>query len=168
MTLDRAAVLVVALVAAACGGQKGPPVGISPPRAAERVPGAPDASAAPWMAPDDFRSRLSPLSERFVSQGHAEQFDALVWGDPSGMASDAGGTFSDGTMFVEETFVSGQSDGGPQGLLMMEKSAGSWRFGAVGSDGTIVNDSRLLTCNECHREAPRDFVFRASGVRAFR
>jgi hypothetical protein len=168
MILDRAAVLVVALAAVACGGREGPLVGISPPRAAERIPGAADAAAAPWIAPSDFRSRLSPLGERFLSRGHAERFDAVVWGDPSGTASDAGGAFADGTMFVEETFVSGESDGGSQGLLMMEKRAGSWRFGATSSDGEIANDSRLVPCVDCHREAPHDFVFRAPGARGFR
>ncbi len=153
--------LILGLAALSCGGREGPPVGISPPRATERGPGGPDAAAGPpWIAPDDFRARLSPISERFLSRGHAERFDAIIWADkPSGTA-DAGSAFAEGAMFVEETIARGVADGGGSGLLMMEKRSGTWRFAAVSTEGDITSDSRVAPCAECHKEAPRDFVFR--------
>ena len=161
MTLERAVALSVALGTVSCGGREGTLVGVSPPRAAERAPGMADAAtAAPWTAASDFRSRLSRLSDRFVSRGHAERFDAIVWGDDaSRTAGDAGGDFAEGTMFVEEALLPG-ADGGGLGLLMMEKRDGTWRFAAVSPEGEMASDSRGPPCADCHREAPRDFVFR--------
>ena len=60
-----------------CGGRDAGPVGISPPRAAERAsrPGADSTSPVP----SDFRTRLSRTSDRFLSEGHGDGFDAVVW-----------------------------------------------------------------------------------------
>lgn len=116
------------------------------------------------MAPTDFRARLSRITGRFPSRGHAEKYDAIVWGDSAAGAADAGtdagSDFAEGTMFVEETTARGVADGGASGLLMMEKRAGAWRFAAVSPEGEIVSDSRVAPCGECHREAPHDYVFR--------
>jgi hypothetical protein len=161
MILERAVALSVALGTVSCGGREGTLVGVSSPRAAERAPGVADAAtAAPWTAASDFRSRLSRISERFVSRGHAERFDAIVWGDDASRTlGDAGADFAEGTMFVEEALVPG-ADAGGLGLLMMEKRAGAWRFAALSPEGEMASDSRVAPCTDCHREAPRDFVFR--------
>jgi hypothetical protein len=144
-----------------CGGRDVGPVGISPPRAAERTPpqGATDPASP---LPPDFRARLSRISDRFLSVGHGDAFDAVVWSNDAARASaDAGGSFTDGAMFVEETFDRGALDGGATvGLLVMEKRADKWRFAAVGPDGEVASDARVAPCADCHRDAPDDFVFR--------
>lgn len=158
------ATVAVALVSgsstSACGGRDGGPVGISPPRAAERLPAQGGASTSP--VPADFRARLSRVSDRFLSEGHGDDFDAVVWSNEAARAAaDAGGGFADGAMFVEEALGRGALDAGASvGLLVMEKRAESWRFVAVGTDGEVVSDARVAPCAECHRDAPHDFVFR--------
>jgi Cytochrome P460 len=143
-----------------CGGRDAGPVGISTPRAAERVPrsGATD----PSPVPADFRARLSRVSDRFLSEGHGDGFDAVVWSNEAARAeADAGGAFADGAMLVEEAIGRDALDGGAAaGLLVMEKRADAWRFVAVGPDGDVVSDARVAPCAQCHRDAPRDFVFR--------
>lgn len=142
-----------------CGGRDTAMVGISPPRAAERAPGSAAADAASPV-PADFRAHLSRLGDRFLSEGHGDGFDAVIWSNEAARTGpDGGGAFPDGAMFVEEAI--GRGDGGaPDGLLVMEKRAESWRFVAVGPDGEVVSDARVAPCAECHRDAPRDFVFR--------
>jgi hypothetical protein len=141
-----------------CGGRDAGIVGISPPRAAERLP----RGAAEVMSPvpSDFRAHLARLSDRFLSGGHGDGFDAIIWAnDAARAASDAGG-FAEGAMFVEELMGrSGIDAGATQGLLVMEKRADGWRFVAVGPDGTAVGEPRVQPCADCHREAPHDFVF---------
>jgi hypothetical protein len=143
-----------------CGARDAELVGISPPRAAERatVRGAPD-SISP--VPADFRARLSRVSDRFVSGGHGDGFDAVVWSNEAARSGvDAAGGFADGAMLVEELLGRGAADGGSgEGLLVMEKRVEGWRFVAVGPDGEVVADARVGACAECHRDAPRDFVF---------
>jgi hypothetical protein len=143
-----------------CGGRDVGLVGISPPRAAEQRPpqGLTDASSP---VPADFRTRLARVSDRFLSEGHGEGFDAVVWSNEAARAgTDAGGTFADGAMLVEETLDRGAHDGGAAGLLVMEKRAETWRFVAVGADGEVVSGARVALCAECHRDAPGDYVFR--------
>jgi hypothetical protein len=154
--------LVLTLAAASapllgCGRDAGI-VGISPPRAAERLPAAGADATSP--VPADFRAHLARLSDRFLSQGHGDGFDAIVWANDAARAIPDAGVFADGAMFVEELLGRDEADGGAaQGLLVMEKRADAWHFVAVGPDGTAVGEPRVQPCVECHREAPRDFVF---------
>jgi hypothetical protein len=155
-----------------CGARDSGLVGISTPRAAERVDGSATTDASP--VPADFRARLSRVSERFLSEGHGDAFDAVVWSNEAARAgADAGGAFGDGAMFVEEAIGRDARDareardaqdaldaGAGVGLLVMEKRADAWRFVAVGPDGDVVRDARVAPCADCHRDAPRDFVFR--------
>lgn len=145
------------------------PVGVSSPRAVERISRASDA-ATPELSPvpTDFRSHMARVSGRFVSAGHAERFDAVVWANDAARAAwDAAGDMPDGAMLVEEAIerTSGRDGGAdrPAGLLVMEKGAGTWRFVAVMPAGEVVSDTRVALCAACHRDAPRDFVFRSRG-----
>ena len=112
--------------------------------------------------PPDFRARLARVSDRFLSEGHGDGFDAVVWSNEAARAgADAGGSFPDGAMLVEEALARGAIDAGAAaGLLVMEKRAEGWRFVAVGPDGEVVSDARVAPCATCHRDAPRDYVFR--------
>jgi hypothetical protein len=164
----RTAALVLALATPApfavlagggCGARDADLVGISPPRAAERA--ALHATDAASPLPADFRAHLSHVSDRFLSEGHGNGFDAVVWSNQAGRAGLDDGDYADGAMLVEELFRRGASDGGDaEGLLVMEKRGDGWRFVAVGPDGDVAADARGAACAECHREAPRDFVFR--------
>jgi hypothetical protein len=98
---------------------------------------------------------------RQLSRGHAERFDGVVWVNDVGRAAwDGAGDMPDGAMLVEEAIA--RVDGGdrPAGLLVMQKSGGAWRFVSVGPGGEVVDDARVAPCAACHRQAPRDFVFR--------
>ena len=159
--------VAIAVAGVACGGGEAAPVGVSPPRAAERAQPRGDASAGPPGLPGDFRARLSRLSDRFLSQGHAERFDAVVWANDAARQTgsgdsraDSGSDFADGAMFVEEAIDRAAADGGVAGLLTMEKRAGAWRFSAIEPDGQVLTEPRTAACAACHREAPRDFAFR--------
>ena len=169
-------VLTVALVApvpilaclgagGGCAGQGNDLVGVSSPRAAEKAAphGAGDAMSP---VPPDFRVRLSRISDRFLSEGHGSEFDAMLWANETARAGGNGGDFAEGAMLVEELFARGAPDGGgTAGLLVLEKRAEGWRFAAVGPDGDAVNDARVEPCAACHRDAPRDFVFAVPGAR---
>jgi hypothetical protein len=147
------------LAGGGCGARDAELVGISPPRAAERA--ALHATDAASPVPSDFHARLSRVSDRFLSGGHGSGFDAVVWSNQAGRAGFDDGGFADGAMLVEELLSRGASDAGDaNGLLVMEKRGDGWRFVAVGPDGDVAADARVAACAECHREAPRDFVFR--------
>jgi hypothetical protein len=127
--------------------------------------------SAPSAVPPDFRTRLARVSDRILSRGHGNGFDAVVWANESARAgSDDGGDFADRAMFVEEA-LDRTADGGSSGLLVMEKRAGAWRFAVVNPagpgnttrnpDGDVVDEPAATSpCTSCHREAPHDFVFR--------
>jgi hypothetical protein len=162
---SRRVLLSLAVGVFACGGREGTPVGVSPPRATERGVREPDAAAAPPVVPDDFRARLARISDRFPSRGHANGFDAIVWAnDAARIPGDAGPDLPDGAMLVEETLARTNPDAGASGLLMMEKRAGAWHFGASEPQGEVADDARLALCAECHRDAPHDFVFRTPAI----
>lgn len=111
------------------------------------------------MVPVDFRQRMSQVSERFLSRGHGERFDATIWANPQALAHpDAGGEAPDGAMFLEEATSRDARGDRPAGMLVMEKRAGTWRFGAVGAKGEIADDAGVGACPTCHREA-KDSVF---------
>jgi hypothetical protein len=134
------------------------PVGFSAPRAPERS-SAKDGSA-PSPVPADFRTRLARVSDRILSRGHANGFDAIVWAnEPARSGSNEDGGFADRSMFVEEA-LDRSPDAGSTGLLVMDKRAGDWHFGIVNPDGEVAEEPVATTpCTACHREAPRDFVF---------
>ena len=140
-------------------------MGVSPPRAVERDSRSGDAGDAPinLQAHVFHSSRLARVSDRFLSQGHAERFDAVLWANdaarrPAEVAVDGGSEFAEGAIFVEEAIERTESDAGVAGLLAMEKRNGAWVFSAVQPDGEVVSDPRTGSCATCHREAPRDFV----------
>lgn len=165
LVLAATAPLIACLVGSGgCGGPAVDLVGISSPRAAERVPPR-AANDAMSPVPADFRVRLSRVSDRFLSEGHGSGFEAMVWSNEAARAGVDGGGYADGAMLVEELVARGASDGGgAEGLLVMEKHAEGWRFAAVGPDGDAVGDARVEPCTTCHREAPRDFVFPTQGA----
>jgi hypothetical protein len=165
--MKRTVALGIAVAAAVgCGGAEVGLVGVSPPRAVEPAAGL-DAGAEEAPVPADFRARLSRVSDRFLSRGHADRFDGVVWAsEQAAVAAASGGDFADGARFVEEAFGRDVTDGGAAGLLAMEKRGGVWHFAAVGPDGDVAGDARTGACVTCHREAPRDFVFATPGPSA--
>ena len=136
-------------------------MGVASPRVLERA-GAPGDAGTPEVSPvpDDFRSGMARLRDRFTSRGHAERFDAIVWAnDAARTQPDAAPGRPDGAMLVEEAIERGPGGDRPAGLLVMEKRAGAWRFVAVTPAGEVVSDARIAACATCHGEAPRDGVF---------
>jgi hypothetical protein len=100
------------------------------------------------------------LKDRFVSEGHAERFDAIVWADEATRTAwGATGDMPDGSTLVEELIEKDRRGDRPAGLLVMKKDGGQWHFTAVGPAGDVVSDARVAPCGACHREAPRDDVF---------
>jgi hypothetical protein len=136
-------------------------VGVSSPRPSDGPAGSVDGGhieASPIAA--DFRSRMARLSGRFVSRGHGERFEAVVWAnDRARDAWAAPVDMPDGAVLVEEAIERAAGDDRQAGLLVMVKHGDAWRFVAVGPDGEVVGDARVAPCTECHREAPRDSVF---------
>lgn len=150
---SRRLLLTGILLLAACAGEEAlGPVGSSMPRAPEAKPRAEDA-AVPLASPvpADFRRRMTRASDRFLSRGHGERFDATVWVDAPDGGSPAG-PFADGTTLVEDL---GAPDGGAKaaGVLVMERRGGVWRFVAVGPEGEVADDAGAQSCEPCHREA---------------
>jgi hypothetical protein len=151
------------LVLAACGAQEGAPVGVSPPRPMDHAPSGLDGGTAGA----DPLAQLARVSDRFVSQGHAQRFDAIVWandgarqGPAEATSGDAGAEYAEGARFVEEAIERTRVDAGTAGLLSMEKRGGAWRFTIVQPDGEVVGDPQTAACATCHHDAPRDGVFR--------
>jgi hypothetical protein len=140
-----------------------PIVGVSPPRALEQTVTATDAGPVePSPVQADFRSTMTQVGDRFLSQGHAERFDGVVWANAAARAHwDAPGEMPVGAMLVEEAIVrEGRSDR-PGGLLVMENRETGWRFVVVTAEGDVVSGARLAPCETCHREA-RGGVFALS------
>lgn len=101
----------------------------------------------------DFRGTMAPVTQRFVSIGHAQRYEAIVWANETARAAwEGAGDFADGSKLVEELAGAG--------ALGMEKRDGAWKWSAVGSGEEVADDARLRACRECHRDAPRDDVFR--------
>ncbi len=158
----------MALAAAACGGREAAPlVGVSAPRAPEAHERTNDA-AVPGMAAvsSDVRAKMMRVSDRFQSRGHGEQFDVVVWANDAARAAlDTGVDAHNGALFLEETFAPGTTEAHPDGQLSMEKRDGAWHYVAVGPDGELAGESRIAACQACHRDAPRDSVFRPPAPR---
>lgn len=115
----------------------------------------------PSPVPADFREKMARVVERAPSHGHADRFDGVVWTNDVGRTAwDAAGDFPDGAMLVEEAIERTAKGDRAAGLLVMEKRAGTWAFVVVQPDGGVAKDPQQAACIACHREAPRDFVFR--------
>jgi len=138
---------------------------------------APDAgiSDAGPPLPADFRAHMTRVVGRQLSRGHAERFEGVVWANDVARAAWASaGAMPDGAMLVEELFDQDHlrqdrsaADDRTAGLLVMRKSAGSWRFVSIGPAGEVVDDAaHVARCVACHRQATSDFVFRPPGSRA--
>jgi hypothetical protein len=104
---------------------------------------------------------MARVSERFVSHGHGDAFDAVVWANEPGRAAlDSATDAPDGAVFVEDALRAVPGGEVQAGRLGMERRGGEWRFFAVEPDA----DASAVTppasaCASCHRDAPRDFVF---------
>jgi hypothetical protein len=102
---------------------------------------------------------MTKVGERFLSRGHAEQFDAVIWANAVALSPrDGGAVMPEGAMLLEELIARKGGGDRPAGLFVMEKRARLWRFVVVGTRGEVVSDARVAPCAECHREA-KDFVF---------
>ena len=144
-------------------------VGISPLRTEVPPERSTDAGAeGGGLVPvrEGAHARMQRVSDRFVSRGHGEHFDAVVWAnDQARAALETGGDAGEGAKFVEDALFgpAGAAGAAPTDVppqLAMEKHGGAWRFTAVEADGEAVAEARLEACGECHRGAPRDSVFR--------
>lgn len=140
------------------------PVGVSEVRAHPSAPTAVDAGAragAPSPVAADFRQHMARVMDRAVSRGHAERFDGVVWANDAARAAwEAKGEMPEGATLVEEAIERTPRGDRAAGLLVMEKRGGAWRFTVVDAGGRVAEDAREATCAACHREAPRDGVFR--------
>jgi hypothetical protein len=157
--------LVLALVAVlGCHADGGTPVGRSTVEVARPAGTYPvDAGPAPEPSPvpPDFREHMARVSERGPSHGHADRFDAIVWAnDVARAAWDGAGDLPAGSMLVEEAIERTSKGDRAAGLLVMDKRGETWRFVVVDALGRVARDSQEKACAACHRDAPRDFVFR--------
>jgi hypothetical protein len=142
-------------VVTACAPRALEPVGVSPPRAHASEVRSPDGGPLePSPVPPNFRSQLTRVSERFLSRGHGQRFDAIAWAtaDASSHLDDPG-QIPDGAMLVEEAIERQREGDRAAGLLVMIRRSGAWRFIAVAPDGRVV-DANAATCKSCHDEAP--------------
>jgi hypothetical protein len=144
-----------AALAGACHDTPAAVVGVSPPRAPELSVAAPDAGAPePSPVPDDFRSTMTQVGGPFLSRGHAQRFDAIVWANAAaGKQWDSPGEMPVGAMLVEEALVREGASDRPAGLLVMEKREAGWRFVVVTAEGEVQSGPHLTLCETCHREA---------------
>jgi hypothetical protein len=103
---------------------------------------------------------MTRVKDRFVSEGHAERFDAMVWANEGGRTAwTTGAEMPDGALLVEELIDRDRRGDRPAGLLVMEKNSAKWRFTSVGPAGEVIGDARVAPCAACHRDAPQDSVF---------
>jgi hypothetical protein len=153
----------------ACHGEPAPIVGVSAPRAAapERPTTVSDAGADETSpVPADFRRHMKSMAGPFLSRGHGDRFDAVLWANPTAESHwDRTDEMPDGAMLIEEAFVRDTGDPRPAGLFVMQRTAGTWRYWAIGTYGEVAGDERVDACAECHRQA-RSEVFSFSFVDA--
>jgi hypothetical protein len=110
---------------------------------------------------------MARVSERAVSRGHADRFDAVVWtNDAARAAWDGAVDMPDGAVLVEEAIERTVRGDRAAGLLVMQKHGEAWRFVLVDAGGHVVEWAREAACAACHKEAPRDFVFRLDSAPA--
>jgi hypothetical protein len=113
------------------------------------------------------RPGMLHVSDRFVSHGHGDAFDAIVWANEEGRAAlEAGTDARDGAMFVEDAFRTSARGDQEEGRLGMEKRGGEWRFFVVEAGADAAVAPAASACAICHRDAPRDDLFRPPPARA--
>ena len=164
----------LALAGVACGGREGPPVGVSPPRAAERVAGVPDAAAAPpsWRPRTSARTadadrRAIPLATGTRRSSTRSSGRTTAGRRRRGRRRRA--TLPRARCSSRRRPRDGVADGGAAGLLVMEKRAGAWRFAAVSPEGDVVERRTGGTVRRVPpRGAPRLRVSNAEPPRARR
>jgi hypothetical protein len=122
-----------------------------------------NAGGTPAGGTNGALAGLGQVSERRLSRGHGERFDAVVWANEVARAAleAPAREFPEGARLVEEAIARVPHEGAPMGLLIMEKGPSGWQFSATGPSGEPADDAGVAACAECHREAPRDFVFSA-------
>jgi hypothetical protein len=121
-------------------------------------PTAPSGESA--TLPADFRDHMVRVTARMVSRGHAERFDAVVWANEAARTAWVAATdMPEGALLVEEAVERVRGTDRTTALLVMEKRAGTWRFVLADAAGH-AQPATDAVCAACHREAPRDFVFR--------
>ncbi len=158
-----ASLMTMATWASACGaGENLGPIGVSGPRPAESSAAIADAgSDVASPVPADFRAKMTRVTGKQTSHGHADRYDAIVWAnDGARSAWDGDGDMPDGSMLVEELSEHVRGGEAEAGLFAMQKSNGSWRFFAVSARGAVAPDATVARCDACHRDAPHDHVFR--------
>lgn len=145
----------VALGLPACRPGFAEPVGVSVARSPERRVATPNAAAAVTTpVPSDFRSHMTRIAGPFLSRGHGERFDVIVWANETARPIVQGqGDGADGALLIEEAIVHDVRGDQAAGLLVMQRRDG-WRFAAIDPDGTVVSDQRVTGCSTCHGEAP--------------
>jgi len=157
---------VAGLLACGRAGRDSTLVGVSAPRSEPEPTPLFDASASSPPSGTPTRAGMQRVSARFTSQGHGDAFEAEVWANAEGRAAlDAELEARDGAVFVEEashTTARGDPIGG---RLVMEKRRGAWRFFVVEADADAAAESAASGCEACHRDAPRDHVFRLAAMR---
>jgi hypothetical protein len=95
---------------------------------------------------------MAKMSDRFLSHGHGERFDVVVWANtPFDAGTDAGAR--EGSVLVEEVIDHDMHGDRPAGFLVMEKLGASWRFETVDPGGLVTHSERSGPCASCHAEA---------------
>ena len=160
---------MLAAAALACGARDNTSlIGVSAPRN-EREPPAPvDASTSGTaIAASGPRPGMQRVGDRFVSHGHGDAFDAILWAnDQARAALEAGVDARDGAMFVEDAVRATPRGEEPEGELAMEKHHGEWQFFVLEADADAATAANPVSCAGCHRDSPHDFVFRPPPARA--
>jgi len=110
---------------------------------------------------------MQRVGDRFVSHGHGDSFDAVLWAnDAARDALEAGIDARDGAMFVEDAVRATPRGDQPEGELTMEKRQGEWRFFVLEPEADAATTAAPGSCAGCHRDSPRDFVFKPPPARA--
>jgi hypothetical protein len=140
------------------------PVGFSTRHGEVPVQRAVDGGPGASPLRGDLRSTTTRLAGPFLSRGHAERFEVVLWANPSAAAAwQTGDVMPEGAMLVEQATERDRLGPRPAGSLVMEKTSGAWTFAVVGTAGEWVDDTRVAACADCHRDAPHDDVFAVSG-----
>jgi hypothetical protein len=136
-------------------------VGFSPPRDAVHASSGDGGPGAASPVPVDFRATYTKLGDRFLSDGHAKRYQAVLWLNAA--ARTAWGALPapmpEGAVVVEEAIDTERGGDRAAGLWIMQKAADGWKFLAVGPAGEVVSDGRVAPCAECHRQAPHEDLF---------
>lgn len=97
---------------------------------------------------------MTKVAGPFLSRGHGERFDAIVWSNEAARPMALGrGEGAEGALLIEQAMVHDLRGEEAAGLLVMQRRNG-WRFVAIDPDGSVVSDERVRACPLCHAEAP--------------